>query len=626
MQRTLHSPLAGNITPAGWLRQQLKSDLYSGFVGALDRLVPELIIEDDIYYTNRLTTVDKVKDVGAVAQDAGWEVQYLWWNSETQSNWWDGYVRHALMVGNEAHKQKVECYIQHILASQDKDGYLGIYAPDLRYQATGENGELWAQASLLRVLLGYYEHTKHEGVLNAVVRSVTLTMTSWAIGKSKPFNVSEPYAGVGHGLVYTDVLDRLYEYTGNSEYLDYANFLYLNYCQYELCDNDIQWGNLLDENYRFQGHSVHTWEHLRPLVVSCYASQSPLLMEGLQAFLKRLSNYLTPSGAPIGDEFILGKFVDSTKVGYEYCSLHEWLDSLIVLTRNTGDIKWLDEVERLFFNAALGARHPDGKGIAYLKTDNSYSMTGDAGCHECGGSVHEVQTRYKYSPTHQEAAVCCVPNAGRITPYFVKAMWFEQEQGVLKALYGPSLFKTQIQDTSVEFEEVSTYPTELISTIHVRAEQPVTFTLSLRVPAWAETVYINGEKTIPQDSMIEIRKEWFESVVDIQFITKPMQHEDQQGEMYFTYGPLVYALPLEAELEVEREFLDGQFADRKYRLSVADYTPVTLPAKPALSVDEHQEIEMCGQKTPTLKVHNLTLRPLAGTVLRQTTFAKQQDS
>jgi len=622
MQRTLQSPLAGKIAPAGWLRQQLEFDLFEGFVGALDRLVPDLIINDDIYHSNRLTSADKAKDVGAVAQDADWEVQYLWWNSETQSNWWDGYVRHALMVGNEQHKQKVEDYIARILESQDKDGYLGIYAEDLRYQGTGENGELWAQASLLRVLLGYYEHTQRQDVLDAVTRSVEVTMKAWPIGRSKPFNVMKPYAGVGHGLVYTDVLDRLFDYTQDSKYLDYANFLYLNYCQYELCDNDIQWGNLLDENYRFQGHAVHTWEHLRPLVVSCYASQSPLLMEGLQAFLKRLPNYLTPSGAPIGDEFILGKYADSTKVGYEYCSLQEWLDSLITLTRNTGEMHWLDEVEKLFFNAALGARLPDGKSIAYLKTDNSYSMTGDAGCHE-SGSVHEVQTRYKYSPTHQEAAVCCVPNAGRITPYFVKSMWLEQEQGVLKALYGPSLFKTQIQDTVVEFEEVSSYPTELSSTIHVRAEQPVTFTLSLRVPTWAEMVYINGEKTEATNNIVELRKEWFESVVDIQFITSPLQHEDQQQELFFTYGPLVYALPLEAEVEVEREFLGGQFADRKYHFVGGEYSAIKLPAKPKLSVDECQETEMCGEQTATLKVGNLTLLPLAGTVLRQTTFAKQ---
>ncbi|MGL6314190.1 beta-L-arabinofuranosidase domain-containing protein [Vibrio sp. WXL103] len=622
MHRTLHTPLAGKIRAAGWLKQQLHYDLHHGFVGALDKLVPELIIEDDIYHADRLTKADKAKDVGAVAQDADWEVQYLWWNSETQSNWWDGYVRHVLMEGSDQQKQKVENYINRVLSSQDEDGYLGIYAQDLRYKASGENGELWAQASLLRVLLGYYEHTNRQDVLEAVVRSVGVTMNAWPIGSGKPFDVKEPYAGVGHGLVYTDVLDRLFDYTQERQYIDYANFLYLNYCQYELCDNDIQWGNLLDDNYRFQGHGVHTWEHLRPLVVSCYASQSPLLMEGLHAFLRRLPHYLTPSGAPIGDEFILGKFVDSTKVGYEYCSLQEWLDSLITLTKNSGQTQWLDDVEKLFFNAALGARHPDGKGIAYLKTDNSYSMTGTAGLHECEGSVHDVQTRYKYSPTHQEAAVCCVPNAGRITPYFIKSMWMNTVSGVLKALYGPSVYQTEIKGVKVIFEEQSSYPAELNSIIHVRSEKEITFTLTLRVPAWAQSVYVNGKKATVSNGQIELSQNWLDSVVDIQFMTVPLKHEDQQGEFYFSYGPLIYALPLDSCLEVEREFLGGMFADRKYHMT-EEYDPISLPEGTMPRLNSCNAVELCGGQARTIQVGDYTLRPLAGTILRQVTFAKQ---
>lgn len=621
MQRTLHSPLSGSIAPTGWIKKQLEFDLNQGFVGALDMLVPDLILDDDIYNKHRLTSADKAKDVGAVAQDADWEVQYLWWNSETQSNWWDGYVRHALLAGNIEQQQKVEDYIEAILSSQDEDGYLGIYAPDLRYQATGENGELWAQASLLRVLLGYYEHTNRQDVLDVVIRSVKLTMETWPIGSSQPFNVKDPYAGVGHGLVYTDVLDRLYDYTKDRSYLDYANFLYRDYSRYELCDNDIQWPKLLDDDYRFQGHAVHTWEHLRPLVVSCYASQCSLLREGLEAFLKRLPNYLTPSGAPIGDEFILGKYVDSTKVGYEYCSLQEWLDSLITLAKNTGEINWLDKVENVFYNAALGARHPDGKGIAYLKTDNSYSMTGDAGCHECG-TVHEVQTRYKYSPTHQEAAVCCVPNAGRITPYFVKSMWMENEAGVVKTLYGPSLFQTTISDIKIEFEEVSSYPSELGSTIYVRTEEPVEFTLTLRMPAWVDSVSINGKSTAFSNGILELTQEWCETTLDIQFSTTPKSHKDEQGEFYFTYGPVLYALPIKSEQEIEREFLNGQFSDRKYR-PIKPFEPIIFNKQPNPTLAPEQRSSQRNIGAPMIQIGELTLEPIAGTILRQATFASR---
>ena len=45
------------------------------------------------------------------------------------------------------------------------------------------------------------------------------------------------------------------------------------------------------------------------------------------------------------------------------------------------------------------------------------------------------QTRYKYSPTHQDVAVCCVPNAGRIYPYYVKSMWLRTTKGLQAALF-----------------------------------------------------------------------------------------------------------------------------------------------------------------------------------------------
>ncbi len=55
-----------------------------------------------------------------------------------------------------------------------------------------------------------------------------------------------------------------------------------------------------------------------------------------------------------------------------------------------------------------------------------------------GDTSNEHQTRYKYSPVHQDAAVCCVPNAGRITPYYVTSMWMKHEEGSVATLLGPS--------------------------------------------------------------------------------------------------------------------------------------------------------------------------------------------
>ena len=112
----------GEIKPAGWMQAQMQRDLVHGFVGHLDELVPDLIQKDDIYGKDRLTKTAKTKNLGVVSKETEWEVQFLWWNSETQSNWRDGFVRSALLLENSVYIEKVREYVKRILCTQDADG------------------------------------------------------------------------------------------------------------------------------------------------------------------------------------------------------------------------------------------------------------------------------------------------------------------------------------------------------------------------------------------------------------------------------------------------------------------------------------------------------------------------
>jgi|GEM_PF-6947508 len=52
----------GSIKPTGWLKSQMEADMH-GFVGNLDKLVPDLI-NDPIYGKGRLQKHSKPKDLG----------------------------------------------------------------------------------------------------------------------------------------------------------------------------------------------------------------------------------------------------------------------------------------------------------------------------------------------------------------------------------------------------------------------------------------------------------------------------------------------------------------------------------------------------------------------------------
>src|SRR5690606_23279126 len=134
--------------------------------------------------------------------------------------------------------------------------------------------------------------------------------------------------------------------------------------------------------------------------VAAYSTTDTAITRALPIYLQRIAGMLTPSGGPIGDEWIGGRQADATRTGYEYCSIHELLDSYALMLQKSGRARYGDLIERVFYNAAQGARDPRHSAIAYLKTDNSYEMTGTK-----NGSLSEKnQTRYKYSPAHKEAA------------------------------------------------------------------------------------------------------------------------------------------------------------------------------------------------------------------------------
>lgn len=614
----------GEIKPAGWMRTQMQRDLEQGFLGHLDELVPELIQKDKIYGANRLTKAVQTKDLGVVSKETEWEVQFLWWNSETQSNWRDGFVRTAILLENAEYFDKAREYIEQILATQDTDGYLGIYASDLRYNFDGENGELWAQASLFRVLLGYYEATSEMRVLKAIIKAVHVTMQAYPLGQSHPFTVKNDYAGLCHGLVFSDVLDRLYQLTKQEIYLDYALWLYSEYSEASLSADDVRYIHLTDPTYRFRAHGVHTYEHLRSLLTAVYASGNPMLEKALIAYLDKLDICLTPSGAPIGDEMIEGKHADASETGYEYCSIHELLDSYSHLLQKTGDIKWGDRIEWLLFNAGQGARHPQESAIAYLKTDNSYSMTGRLHPND-PIDPRNPQTRYKYSPVHQDVAVCCVPNAGRIYPYYVKSMWMRTHNGFLAALYGACELDTNINGVAVRITEQTNYPFDLTISFSINVSQPVEFELAFRKPAWAIGFELQTiGKWREEEGIIKIHKQWqIEEKVVLCFQTKVKVNKFSNDECFVSYGSLVFALPLKSRVEKGKNYPLEGFHD--LYCSVEDSS--TADSSSIKGIEFTLEHQSFNEENPwetaivlRQSASSLRLIPLGGTILRQATF------
>jgi DUF1680 family protein len=604
----------GSIKPSGWIKTQMQKDI-NGFVGNLDILVPDLI-NDPIYGSGRLHKNSEVKDLGNNKEgDAEGSEQYKWWNSETQSNWWDGYIRNVILMNDKVGLKKVEKYIEEVLKTQDEDGYIGIYDKELRYNFNSENGELWSKATMYRGLLAYYEYSKDKKLWNAIVKAVDNVMTNYPIGISSPFSSGKAFnGGVSHGLTFTDVLDKMYQITGNTKYTDYALFLYQDFSKTYQSEKDVQLNNILNPNYKLQSHGVHTYEHLRPLIVAAYASKNSELQKALEIYIRRIENTTTLTGGAIGDEWIAERNADATHIGYEYCSLHELLDSYTVLLQKQGNSKTAEAIETIFYNAAQGSRNPNHSCIAYLKTDNSFEMEGTK-----NGEVeaNRNQTRYKYSPAHQDVAVCCNPNAGRITPYFVEKAWLkESENTLVNVLLMPNVVTTNLQNKSITIETVTEYPYENKFVFKISNPLQASFVLKIRKPSWATKVITNESYVLENDFIVIDRKFENEDKIQIEFKTEIQIKEDNNNEKYFSYGAIFYAKPIEAIEQKGKSFFRN-FNDLTYK---------PLDSNRFQFIEDNKAIYSNGlikvkvKNKTTNQLENITLIPFGKTILRQVSF------
>jgi DUF1680 family protein len=608
----------GDVYAVGWLRNEMQRNL-DGFTGHLDSLVPDLILNDDIYGKNRLSRQVKNKNVGAISDAGEWQAQFLWWNSETQSNWLDGLVRSAILTGNGPMIEKAQNIITRLLATQDADGYIGIYDKDLRYNFEDENGELWSKATLYRALLAWYEYSKDKTVLDAVVRATENVMQYYPVSASHPFYSKNPNAGgLTHGLVFTDVLERLYFLTGEKKYLDYGVFLYRDFSEQTL-NEDAQFKKLLDTSLALMGHGVHTYEHLRPLVAAYYASGNLDYKRALDLFLKKIDATTTPSGGLAGDEFIGGRKGDARETGYEFCSLQEGMAGWISLLEKTGERGFAAKAEKILFNAALGATHPTESAICYLKTDNAFILNG--GKH--GDTTDKHQTRYRYSPVHKEAAVCCVPNAGRMLPYYVQSMWMKDKDGLVATLLGPCEVSTDLGKRSVIIREETYYPFENTIRFWVEPDQPFEFSIKVIKPVWAKAVKANIP-FVEQDGFLVFKKEWSNrEEINLSFESEVSLQKLSNGDVYFQYGPFVLCRVIKGVETVTKKYpLAGFHESVFYPLNTIAYRYDSAAIIPQKGI---------GSKTPFLfttqmfnaqsgKNEPVPLVPMYHSILRQVTF------
>jgi DUF1680 family protein len=253
-----------------------------------------------------------------------------------------------------------------------------------------------------------------------------------------------------------------------------------------------------------------------------------------------------------------------------------------------------------------------------LKQDNAFVLTGGNN----GDTTDKHQTRYRYSPVHKEAAVCCVPNAGRIVPYYIQSMWMKDEAGLTATLLGPCEVTTTVKNTVVNIREETGYPFDNHLRFVISAKTPVKWALRVRKPDWATSVQASLPYRVEQGFLV-FEQVWKpETVLTIGFETALVVKETANKEVYFESGPLVLCHEITG-----RQTITKTYTILGMRESV--YAPVGISvwlydsdgANPVAGRLNTYTVKMINSATG--QKEELQLVPMARTILRQVSFQKK---
>ncbi len=630
--RTLH-PLPpvfealpfGSIRPKGWLLAQLKRDLHEGFVGVMDRIVPT-IFADDLFNRDRRSRLRDSAETGSSWSDEGiWaDVEMKWWNAETQGNWWDGFLRTALLSGDPDALRKAEAWVESILQSQDEDGYLGVYAPDLRFRHEAENGELWALATVGRALLAWAQARDEDRVLQAVIRATDCAMQQSLRKEYHLFAVREPWGGITHNLMLTDVLISLHRLTGEERFSRYALEMFRQFSEHPTRNDDLCLCHLADCKRPFYKHGAHVYEHLRVLLHAWRLSGFGDLASAWDQALEKLHSCLSLSGGGIGFEDICGAEAHPETTPMEMCSIAELQFSLTEALFALGNSAFGDQVERCLFNAGFGQRSPDQKGLTYLRSDTQWQLDS----REPDGTPNP---RFKLSPAHQDCAVCCAPNSAKALPYYIGAMAGLDAEGIVLLLHGPCEVRAVWKGVPVTLSVETDYPFKDILHITVECQQPVGFSLKVRIPKGA-----NPAASIPgvvKEDYLVLRVQGTRTSIELSFGFQPVWQRNRDGSSSAAWGNLVFAAPIQSRLDSLKEHPVPGFADyhafpvlpaKTLRRASSEpelrieTSPLSLESNPWAEPPVWMKTALLAEGKPTA----VALIPLAASVLRQAHFEK----
>lgn len=385
-------------------------------------------------------------------------------------------LRHA---PNAKLKQRLDYAAQKLMASQLPDGYLGTYSTKKHWTSW----DVWSHKYNILGLLAYHELTGKAQAL-AVCRKVgDLLCRTFGTGPGQLDIVSEAHS-THMGMASTSVLEPmvlLHRATGEPRYLEFCRYIVAAWEQPhgpKLLSSLSSHGNVFKtanaKAYEMLSNIVGMAELHRTtgdpvLLGACNNAWTDIVKRrhypiGTTSWAEHFQadNVLTPGGS-----FEEAKFVAAG----EGCVTVTWLQLNWQLLRDSGDPRYADVIERIAYNALIGAQSPETAQISYFSP--------------LAGRKRYGEVNHGITPD----VCCCASSQPRGIALLASMMAGTLQGQPAVMMYEPAVHSmevaTEAGQQQVTLVVTSTYPQQGTVRIAVQPRLAATFSLNLRVPGWA---------------------------------------------------------------------------------------------------------------------------------------------
>ncbi|MFA9389178.1 MAG: glycoside hydrolase family 127 protein [Prolixibacteraceae bacterium] len=462
----------------------------------------------------------------------------------------------------------VDSLIAIIAIGQEKDGYLttyktidSTYAPASwcpaggRWQNLACSHELYNSGHMFEAAAAHYAATGKTSFLNIATRNADLLCQVFGPGEKQNHMVP------GHQIVETGLI-KLYQSTGEKKYLALAkHFLDSrgDSTTHQLYGPYNQDHVPVIQQDEVVGHAVRAVYMYAGMTDIAALYNDSLYLNAVNALWENMVTkkiYLTGGigarhdGEAFGENYELPNLTAYSETCAAIGSVY-WNQRLFLLT---GDVKYLDVLERTLYNGVIPGISLNGEGFFYpnpLEADGNYKFNQGA----C--------TRSSWFDCS-----CCPTNLIRFIPSMPNLIYATKGNELFVNLYLSNEADIALGKSQVHVTQTTNYPWEGKVQIKIEPEKKTEFTLKLRIPGWVRNEvlpgnlysYVEQEKATLQlslngkaevvestDGFITINRVWEKGDViamdfpmEVKTVMANEKVENLKGSVAFEYGPLVY--------------------------------------------------------------------------------------